>query len=258
MKQRTGSMDFFNLFGLTEVQWILVLLAAFMVGFSKTGVSGMIMLVIPLLASGFGGMESTGVLLPLLVAGDFFAVWYYHRHAQWRNIRKLLPWAFVGLLAGMVVGNLINDAQFKALIGFLVIVCLGILVYTERKGSGMEIPENPWLFALTGVAAGFASMIGNAAGPIFSVYLLARGFKKYDFMGTSAWFFLLINLSKVPLQVFVWHNVTTKSFLLALLLLPAIALGAFLGSVVIKKINEKIFRYVIIALTAVAAFRLFI
>ncbi len=251
-------MGFLKIFELTEVQWILLILAAFMVGFSKTGVSGMIMLVIPILASLFGGRESTGILLPLLIAGDIFAVLYYHRHAEWHNIRRLVPWAFVGLIAGIVVGSFINDIQFKALIGAIVILCLGILLYTEKKGKNMTVPEKPWLFALTGIAAGFASMIGNAAGPIFSVYLLARGFKKYDFMGTTAWFFLIINLSKIPLQVFVWHNVTAKSFLMAALMLPAIALGAFIGSFVIKKINEKYFRYIIIVLTAIAAFRLFI
>lgn len=251
-------MDFLKMFQLTDIQWILLIIAAFMVGFSKTGVSGMMMLVIPILASLFGGKESTGILLPLLVAGDIFAVWYYHKHAEWRNIRKLVPWAFAGLIVGIVVGSFINDMQFKALIGIIVILCLGILLYTEKKGSSMIVPEKPWLFALTGIAAGFATMIGNAAGPIFSVYLLARGFKKYDFMGTSAWFFLIINLSKIPLQVFVWHNVTGKSFLMAALMLPAIALGAFIGSIVIKKINEKFFRYFIIVLTAIAAFRLFV
>lgn len=251
-------MEFLKLFNLTDIQWILVIVAAFMVGFSKTGVSGMMMLVIPILASVFGGKESTGVLLPLLVAGDFFAVWYYHKHAEWSNIRKLIPWAFAGLAVGIVVGSFINDAQFKALIGVIVILCLGILLYTERKGSNFSVPESPWLFALTGIAAGFATMIGNAAGPIFSVYLLARGFKKNNFMGTSAWFFLIVNVTKVPLQVFVWHNVTGKSFLLALLMVPAIALGAFIGVWVIKKINERFFRYIIIVLTAVAAFRLFL
>ena len=251
-------MELQKIFELTDVQWILLIIAAFMVGFSKTGVSGMMMLVIPILASLFGGRESTGILLPLLIAGDIFAVWYYHRHAEWHNIRKLVPWAFVGLIAGIVVGSFINDIQFKALIGIIVIICLGILLYTEKKDRNITVPEKPWLFALTGIAAGFASMIGNAAGPIFSVYLLARGFKKYDFMGTTAWFFLIINLSKIPLQVFVWHNVTAKSFIMAALMLPAIALGAFIGSVIIKKINEKFFRYFIIVLTAIAAVRLFI
>ena len=251
-------MDFFNLFGLSETQWILVIIAAFMVGFSKTGVSSMMMLVIPILATIFGGKESTGVLLPLLVTGDLFAVWYYHKHAAWSNIKKLLPWTLVGLILGMVVGNYINDSQFKALIAIIIIICLGILLYTEKKGNKKIVPESPWLSALTGIAAGFATMIGNAAGPIFSVFLLAKGFKKYDFMGTAAWFFLIINLTKVPLQVFVWHNVTVKSFLTAGLMLPAIALGAFIGAIIIKKLNEKIFRYFIIILTAIAAIRLLI
>jgi uncharacterized membrane protein YfcA len=159
---------------------------------------------------------------------------------------------------GMFVGNYINDNQFKALIGIIVIICLGVLLYTERKNNDSIIPESPWLSAVTGIASGFATMIGNAAGPIFSVYLLSKGFKKYNFMGTSAWFFLIINLTKIPLQVFVWHNVNAKSFLTAGFMLPAIALGAFTGAAIIKKLNEKIFRYVIIALTALAAFRLFV
>lgn len=251
-------MVFFNLFDLSDTQWILVILAAFIVGFSKTGISSMMMLVIPILAGVFGGKESTGVLLPLLVTGDLFAVWYYHKHAEWGNIKKLLPWTLIGLISGIVVGNYINDSQFKALIGIIVIICLGILLYAEKKGNKTLVPKSRWLSVLTGIAVGFASMIGNAAGPIFSVYLLAKGFKKYDFMGTTAWFFLIINLAKVPLQVFVWHNVTVKSFMTAGLMLPAIALGAFIGAVIIKRLNEKIFRYFIIILTAIAAIRLFI
>lgn len=251
-------MEFIKAFDLSGTQWILVIIAAFMVGFSKTGVSGMMMLVIPIMASVFGGKESTGVLLPLLVAGDIFAVWYYHKHAEWSDIKKLLPWTLAGLTLGLVVGNYINDSQFKALIGIIVLVCLGILLYTKKKNDKTIVPESPLLSALTGVAAGFATMIGNAAGPIFSVFLLAKGFRKFDFMGTSAWFFLIINLIKVPLQVFVWHNVDASSLITAGLMLPAMALGAFIGSIIIKKLNEKIFHYLIICLTAIAAIRLFI
>jgi len=245
-------------FDLSATQWILVAIAAFMVGFSKTGINGMTMLVIPIMASVFGGKESTGVLLPLLIAGDIMAVWYYHRHAEWNDIKKLLPWTLAGLILGLVVGNYINDGQFKALIGIIVLVCLGILLYTQKKGDKKIVPESSLLSALTGVAAGFATMIGNAAGPIFSVFLLAKGFRKLDFMGTAAWFFMIINLIKVPLQIFVWQNINARSFLTAGLMLPAIALGAFVGIIVIRKLNDKIFHYLIICLTAIAAIRLFI
>ena len=250
-------MDFISAIDLSFVQWLVLIATALIVGFSKTGIGGLIMLVIPVLASVFGGKESTGVILPMLLAGDVFAVWYYHRHAEWSNIRKLLPWSFAGIVSGAVVGNYINDTQFKALIAILVLICLFILVYTEKKGDSLKVPEKMWFFALTGIAAGFASMIGNAAGPIFSVYLLARGFKKNDFMGTGAWFFLLINLTKLPFQIFYWHNVTANTLITTGIVLPAIAVGAFLGVIVIRKINEKPFRYIILAMTAITAVRLF-
>jgi len=251
-------MDFLNYFNFSDIQWILIIVAAFMVGLSKTGVNGILMLVIPIMASAFGGRESTGVILPLLVAGDIFAVWFYHKHGNWRNIIRLLPWTMAGLVMGLVVGNYINDSQFKFLIGILVLACLIILLYTEIRKNGPAIPQSQWLSAVTGIAAGFATMIGNAAGPIFSVYLLAKGSKKYDFMGTAAWFFMIVNLTKVPLQIFIWHNVTVKSLLTMVLMLPAIGLGAFCGTVIIKKLNEKVFRYFILILTAIAAFRLLI
>lgn len=251
-------MELINSINLTEVQWILLIAAAFMVGFSKTGIGGIMMLVIPILASVFGGKESTGVILPMLLAGDVFAVWYYHRHAQWNNIKKLLPWAFTGIIAGAVVGNYINDVQFKFLIAIIVLICLVLLIYTERKGESFKVPEKLWFFALTGIAAGFATMIGNAAGPIFTVYLLASGFKKNEFMGTAAWFFLIVNFSKLPLQIFYWNNVTANTLATAGIMLPAIALGAFTGVFIIKKINERPFRYIILAMTAITAVRLFL
>lgn len=250
-------MELFHSFNLSMWQWIWVIAAAFLVGFSKTGIGGFTMLVIPILAAIFGGKDSTGILLPMLVVGDIFAVWYYNRHAEWSNIRRLLPWTFAGLAVGLAVGSYINDKQFKMLIAVVVLICLTLLVYMERKGENFKVPQAAWFYALIGVAAGFATMIGNAAGPIMSIYFLAMGFKKNDFMGTSAWFFLIINATKVPLQVFVWHNITVKTLLLALGMIPAITVGALLGASVIKRINDKPFRWIIIAMTAIAAVRLF-
>ena len=195
-------MSIIHTFNLSMVQWSWVIIAAFLVGFSKTGISGFLMPVIPILAGVFGGKESTGVILPLLIIGDVFALYYYNRHADWENIKKLLPWTLIGLVLGVVVGNFINDKEFKMVISISVLLCLVALIYTEKKGENLKVPQNRWFYALAGIATGFTSMIGNAAGPIFSVYLLTMNFKKNDFMGTTAWFFFLINLTKVPLQIF--------------------------------------------------------
>jgi uncharacterized membrane protein YfcA len=251
-------MQIIHTFDLSMWQWIWVIISAFLVGFSKTGISGFMMPVIPIIASVFGGKESTGVILPLLIIGDVFALYYYNRHAKWNDIKKLLSWTVLGLLFGVIVGNYINDKQFKMVISISVLLCLFILIYTEKKGGNLKVPKNKWFYVLAGIVTGFTSMIGNAAGPIFSVYLLTMNFRKNDFMGTTAWFFFLINLSKVPLQILFWHNISFKTVLLSAFMMPAIAIGAFFGMLMIKKINEKSFRYIIIGVTALAAVRLLI
>jgi uncharacterized membrane protein YfcA len=244
------------MFDLSMVQWGWVIAAAFFVGFSKMGFSGVMTVIIPLMASIFGGKESTGILLPILLTGDIFAVAYYRQHAQWNAIRRLLVWAVIGLVIGVFVGNYVNDKQFKMIIAVSVMVCVGILIWIETKGSGFTVPQRTWIYVVAGIAAGFTTMIGNAAGPIMSIYLVAMGYQKNNFLGTYAWFFLIINALKVPLQVFIWHNISLNNAVLAAVLIPAVALGAILGAVIVKRINEKLFRYLVIGMTAIAAVRL--
>ncbi len=251
-------MDFIQNLDFTVIQWIFVILAALAVGLAKAGISGIVMVVIPLLAGIFGGKESTGVLLPMLITGDIFAVWYYHRHADWKNIKKLLPWTLTGIALGAVTGTYINDSQFKMLIGILILICLILLIYLGKKGDESIVPKKPYISIISGVIAGFATMIGNAAGPIFSIYLLASGFKKNKFMGTTAWFFFIVNITKLPLQIFVWENITGHTALITLSMLPFIAIGALIGFKIVKIINEKPFRYLILCMTAISAIRLLI
>lgn len=244
------------IFDFTLAQWIWIVVASLCVGLSKLGLSGMMTIVIPVMASIFGGKESTGILLPILLTGDIFAVSYYKQHAQWGAIRRLLLWAGIGLIIGAVVGNYVGDTQFKTIIAISVMACVGLLIWTETKGSGFSVPDKTWFHALAGIASGFTTMIGNAATPIMSLYLVAMGFRKNNFLGTYAWFFLIINALKVPIQVFLWHNISLSNATLAAMMIPAVALGAVLGALIVKKINEKLFRYLVIVMTALAALRL--
>jgi len=243
---------------MSTLQWSLIILASFLIGFSKTGVGGFLLPVIPILAAIFGGMESTGILLPLLLAGDVFALYYYKKHGNWDDLKKILPWAFAGLALGVVVGNNIDDRQFKAIISFSIMLCLALLVYSERKGAELKLPNRLWFIAFVGLTAGFTSMIGNAAGPVFTMYLLSRDVDKTEFMGTTTWFFFIINAAKLPLQIFFWHNISLQTIALDLMMLPAIAAGAFVGIRVFRLLNEKLFRVVVIVMTAVSALRLLI
>jgi uncharacterized membrane protein YfcA len=134
--------------------------------------------------------------------------------------------------------------------------CVGLMIWIELKGSSFAVPEKTWFFALAGILSGFTTMIGNAAGPIMSLYLVAMGYRKNNFLGTYAWFFLIINAIKVPLQVILWHNITFSNAALAAIMIPAVALGALFGALIVKKINEKLFRYLVIGMTVLAAVRL--
>jgi uncharacterized membrane protein YfcA len=99
-----------------------------------------------------------------------------------------------------------------------------------------------WYSAIFGLLGGFTTMIGNAAGPVLSVYLLSMRKDKMEYIGINAWFFLVVNLLKVPLQVFVWENITWHTLLLNLFMLPVIGIGAWLGIRIIRMFPEMAFR----------------
>ena len=244
---------------LTPAMWILAVVCAIMIGMAKTGVSGLGTLVVPLMAYIFGGMPSSGLVLPMLVMADVFGVVYYHRSANWKTILKVLPWAAAGIIVGLLTGKNISPVQFKQLIGILVIISLFIMIWQEIKKSknGDIVPHKPWFAIPFGMMGGFSTMIGNAAGPIMSVYLLSMNLQKKEFIGTAAWFFFIVNVFKLPLQIWGWHNITLKTLGFNFMLLPAIAFGAFAGIKIVKLIPESAYRWFVVAATLVSAIALF-
>ncbi len=216
------------------------------------------MIVVPILAFIFGGKASTGVLLPILMMADLFGVGYYHRHAQWKFLFKLLPWAFIGVAIALWVGETVDDEWFKNIMAILVFASIALMLWKDRRKTDNIFPDTWWFAALMGVLGGFATMIGNVAGPIFAIYLLAMHLPKNSFIGTGAWFFLIVNFSKFPLHIFVWKTIDRSTLTLDIIVLPAIALGAFLGVILVKRISDKTYRTAVIVVTALSAFLLLI
>lgn len=236
------SYTFFGLFLLTGV----------LVGMAKTGVHGAGMIAVPLLAVVFGGKNSSGLMLPLLIMADVFGVTYYHRHAESKYLWKLLPWTIAGVLLGTYVGDNIDDDMFRLIMGVIIFLSLGVMIWME-KGQKDKVPDYWWFAGIMGVLAGFTTMVGNLAGSAMALYLLSMRMPKNQFIGTAAWFFMCVNLFKVPFHIWSWETISLNSFLLDLTVLPFIAIGAFLGIKIIKQIPEKGFRWFIIIMTAVAA-----
>ena len=239
-------------YSFTLYQLAVLGLAAALIGMAKTGVHGAGMISIPLLALVFGAKASTGITLPILIMADLFAVYYYHRHASWPHLRRLLPFAFIGIIVGTVVGQLVDEIMFGYVMIAIIFISLGVMVYRERR-TDLDIPSLPLFSSTIGVAGGFASMVGNLAGPVMALYLLAMRLPKNQFIGTAAWFFLLLNIAKLPFHIWVWETITWNSSTVNFLLFPAIAVGAFLGFKIVSRIPEKPFRWFVIIMTAVSA-----
>lgn len=99
-------------------------------------------------------------------------------------------------------------------------------------------------------------MIGNAAGPIMAVYLLSMRLPKNNFIGTGAWFFLIVNLLKVPLHIFFWHTINWSSLTLNLAGVPFIVVGFLAGIRIVGLLSEKTFRYFVMIMTLLISLRL--
>ncbi|MBJ2135862.1 sulfite exporter TauE/SafE family protein [Paraglaciecola agarilytica] len=230
----------------------MLLFTAFLIGMSKTGVAGVALFTIPIMAIIFGGKDSSGLMLPLLVMADLFAVTYYRRHVNWSYLVKLFPSAAVGVILATLIGNYIDDQLFRSVMGIIIFVSLAIMLWMETANKN-AIPDYMWFAILMGLLGGFTSMIGNLAAAVMALYLLSMRLPKNEYIGTGAWFFLAVNVFKVPFHVFAWHTISLNSFYLNVALLPIIALGAFVGIRIVRIIPEKQYRWLILAATGIAA-----
>lgn len=243
-------------YNLTVSQWLIVLLCAMLVGMAKTGLTGVGLMVVPLLASVFGGRTSVGLLLPILIFADIFAVGYYNRHAEWKYILRLIPWALVGITVGVLIGQIISDVVFIRLLATVVIIGIVLMIWQDFSRK-VKVPDYWWFSMGLGLLGGFITMIANAAGPIMALYLLSMRLPKNVFIGTGAWLLFIINVIKVPIHIGIWKTITVQSILFDILMIPAIALGAILGIWLVKFFPERAYRIFIIVTTLISAFVLF-
>jgi uncharacterized membrane protein YfcA len=241
---------------LTTLHWVLALLAALFVGLNKAGITGIDVIMVTLLIFIFGGRASTGILMPLLIVGDIMAVSYYHRHTQWKYLKRLLPWMIAGVLTGVYIGKDLPEITFRQwMSGIILLTTVMLFWWMSRKNQ--KVPDNKLFAGTMGFAAGFTTMVGNLAGAFSNIFFLAMKLPKEEFIGTASWLFCIINLIKLPFHVFVWKTISTDTLMVDLKLLPAIILGFVLGVTVIKKTPDELFRKSILVLTAIGAIVLF-
>jgi uncharacterized membrane protein YfcA len=238
-------------------------LAAYIVGLSKTGLPGSGLIAIPLFATVFDGRLITGATLPVLLFADLFALRWYRQHARWDVLKPLAVWVGLGYVFGIAFFIVVGSAtrSLEVAIGGIVLLIVAIQLWRLFRGA-------PQRQATTGAAAafgttgGFTTFVANAAGPVINTYLAALGLPKHEHLGTSAWLYFSINLSKIPFYIalgewttggrfFTWDSLAFDA-----VLIPGVLAGVFSGRSLFHRLPQRAFLLAVLVLSAAAALRM--
>ena len=245
--------DLFNEF--TFLQMLTLIVSAVLFGINKTAIPGIGVLPVVLLTMAFPARLSTGLQLIMLAMTDLLAVAWYRRHADWKIVLRLLPWAFAGLALGSWTLRYVSDEAMRPLLGAIVLI-LAALNLLRARLAPEKIPSGSAVAAACGVTLGFTTQVANAAGPVAAIYFLAMKLPKEKYMGCSAWFFLIINWTKLP--IFLWEGrITMEALKIDLVMIPFLLIGAALGILLLSKMPQKLFENIIQVLVVATAIKLF-
>jgi uncharacterized membrane protein YfcA len=245
---------------LDSLHWGLAIVGGMLIGLSKTGIAGLGLLAALVFAFAFPPSASVGIVLPILICGDIIAVVSYRKHAVWSTLIRLFPWAAAGvLIAYFSLQHIHNNHDISRLIGALCIVlAIAQIIWrslSRGKDASKLLPRQIWFPIAMGLLGGFATMTANAAGPIMVLYLLAMGLPKMEFVGTTAWYFFIVNCFKVPFSCSL-GQITPHSLIISALFVPAMLIGAWTGRKILPKINQSAFEDIALALTMAAGIKL--
>ena len=220
--------------------WIVAVLAVFIVALSKSGLVGSLGLVaVPLLSLVMPARDAAGMMLPLLLVMDAIAIWTYRKDCNWRILRIMLPGAMLGTLIGWALWAVVSDAMVLLFVGIITLLfILDALLPLRKKLEGLP-PSKPW-GAFWGAFAGFTSFISHTGGPPFQIYVLPQRLSPVNYAGTTAFFFAIVNTSKLIPYFFLGQlNVSNLSY--AAILAPLAVVGVLVGVWLVRRISVKRF-----------------
>jgi uncharacterized membrane protein YfcA len=237
--------------------WFLFIIVAILIGFAKTGVATVGIVAVTLLTIRLDAKEAIGLLLPMLLFGDVIAVIYYRRSVVWKHLIALIPWVLLGIVAGYLFLDAVDNAFLQIAIGSLIVSLVGIQWAFDRllRNWTDRLPNTVWFHAGMGALSGFATTIGNVSGVVMSIYLFSKRLPKDIFVGTGAWFYLTVNLIKLPFYTHL-QLIHPPSLAVNALLIPCIVIGAILGVKTLPLIPQNLFKRIILAIGVVGAVHL--
>jgi uncharacterized membrane protein YfcA len=223
----------------------ILFIAALLVGLAKGGLGPLAAMIVPLVAMVMPVETATGIVLPMLMVGDIFALRAYWREWDMRHIRLLIPTAVIGVIVGALLLTTLPEVILRRILGIFTLLIAAYNLANETLESLTYTPH-PWHGYLAGGATGFASALANAGAPLATAYLLLQKLRPVVFIGTSTLFFAIINLLKLPIYL-VMDVLNFNELLDILIMLPLIPLGVWMGRQIIVRINQKAFEWIMLA-----------
>lgn len=241
------------------------LVAAFVVGLSKTALPGSAIIAVPLFATVFEGRLIPGGTLPVLICADLFAVGWYRQHTRWDVLRPIAVWLALGYAIGIAFFITVGSATrpLEIAIGSIVLVIVALQALRMWRGTPARDATTSTA-AVYGTSGGFTTFVANAAGPVVNTYMIAVGLPKVQMVGTSAWLYFIINVSKIPLYLSLgeWTDggrfFTWASLGYGLAVVPGVFAGVFAGRALFGHIPQRLFLGLVLALSAAGALKLLI
>lgn len=231
----------------------MVALVALLIGFSKGGLGGTLGgLATPLMALVMPANQAIGLLLPILMIADAFAVASHWKRWDWRLIILLMPGAVLGVTIGTFFITNAPTGELKMVLGIIVLLFALYKLFEARLFTTLAYEAKDWHGILVGTVAGFSSALAHTGGPPISIYLLMRRIPTDIFNATSALFFAILNLVKVPYYIYA-HLFDFQQMRGLIWLLPLLPLGVWGGKWAANKIRREVFEKVIVVILAVTA-----
>ncbi len=242
---------------------IVAAVAAAIIGLAKTGLPGGGIVAIPMFATVLEGRLLPGAVLPLLIVADLFAVSWYRQHTRWDLLRPLAGWVALGFAGGIsffaAVGAATKSLSFAIGLMVLIVVALQLVRMIRRTPPS---PATTGTAVVYGTSGGFTTFVSNAAGPLMNTYLAGLGLTKHELIGTSAWFYFVVNVAKIPCYIAlgVWVTggpfFTRDSLVFDAVLVPAIVVGVLGGRWLFSRIPQRAFLLSVLLFSAAGAVKL--
>lgn len=234
---------------------VVIAILGFMIGFAKGGFGGLGALLTPILALVLPVASAVGVLLPMLMVGDAFAVSMYWKEWDWNLIKRMLPAGIVGALAGTALLSWLPPNGLRITLGVFVLLLVAYKFLSDRI-QAIRYEPKPWHAPSAGFLAGVASGMFNNGGPAFNSYLLLQKLSARPFIATSAIYFALLNLIKVP--GFLYTGVLDLPLLFSLWwVFPFIPIGIWVARMTLTRLSPSAFEWIIILLLIFSSLWLF-